>query len=848
MKPRLDGFWDSLPILPDEFQLEAGEAMEDGHSVVVTAPTGSGKTLVADAAIFLALRDGKRVFYTTPIKALSNQKFADLVAAHGPENVGLLTGDNVVNGDADVVVMTTEVLRNMIYADASRLDRVAYVILDEVHYLQDRMRGAVWEEVIIHCPRHVRLACLSATISNNAEFAAWVGERRGSTRLIATDHRPVPLESMYMIKDTGGTKTLHLLPTFVSRDGRRRSNPRIDHMLGLEKGSRRRFKTPSRIDTVERLAEERLLPAIYFIFSRAGCDSAARRLADAGVRLTDPGERKRIRTITEERTAHLDDQDLKVLGYADWSAALEQGIGSHHAGLVPAFKETVEELFESGLLKVVFATETLALGINMPARSVVIENLSRFNGESHELLRPGDYTQLTGRAGRRGIDVEGYGVVLHSPYVRFGNVTDIAAVGSHPLKSSFRPTYNMTANLVSKYEKARAEELLASSFAAYQREGDRHAAAKTISALEGQYGEELKRATCERGSVEEYLALVESAQPRSRADDIASTLAEGAVVDVVGGNRDGRYVVLKRLARKDGGTRYLVLSTSGRVSTLSNREILSGSSRAGSLDLPYPVRPRDRRFVQELLRRLRKVPPREGTKRKSEPAELAHPVAGCPDAARHLGAARRAKRLERKLEQHRTARRSSGYGLVEEFHAIVRLLADLGYLDGWELSSRGERLKGVYNEMDLLLAEAIDSGVFYGLEPPELASLLSSFVYEPRSDQVSPADWPAEVIEDRWRQLDELWEDLVGRERNAKLSPTRRPDPGFGKASFQWASGLDFDEITTGGMAPGDFVRVSRQLVDLLKQVRDIAPELSEEAQSALKMIDRGVVAAQGIG
>jgi ATP-dependent RNA helicase HelY len=337
MSDRLAGFWESLTLIPDEFQIEAGQAMEDGHSVVVTAPTGSGKTLVADAAIYLALLDGKRVFYTTPIKALSNQKYGDLVEIHGPENVGLLTGDNVINGDADIVVMTTEVLRNMIYADASRLERVSYVILDEVHYLQDRMRGAVWEEVIVHCPDHIRLVCLSATVSNNAEFAAWVGERRGSTRLISTEHRPVPLESMYMIKDKVGSRTLHLLPTFVTRDGRRRPNARIEHMLGLERGRKQRFTTPNRTETIERLAQERMLPAIYFIFSRAGCDSAARRLADAGVRLTDSDERKAIVEIAETRTAHLEDEDLKVLGYDEWAYALEQGIGAHHAGLVPAF-------------------------------------------------------------------------------------------------------------------------------------------------------------------------------------------------------------------------------------------------------------------------------------------------------------------------------------------------------------------------------------------------------------------------------------------------------------------------------------------------------------------------------
>jgi ATP-dependent RNA helicase HelY len=423
---QLESFWEQLPFKPDDFQVEAADAIADGQSVVVTAPTGAGKTLVAEAAIHLALSAGERAFYTTPIKALSNQKYSDLIVAHGPERVGLLTGDNVINGDADIVVMTTEVLRNMIYAESRRLEHVGLVILDEVHYLQDPTRGAVWEEVIIHCPQHVQLVCLSATVSNNQEFAAWVGERRGPTRLIATEHRPVPLESMYMIRDRMGAQTLHLLPTFVTREGRRRPNPRIEHMLGLERGRRRRFKTPNRIETVERLAEEGMLPAIFFIFSRAGCDAAAHRLVEAGVRLTDPGQQSVIREVAETRTGHLGDQDLDVLGYDRWIAGLEAGIAPHHAGLVPAFKETVEELFEAGLLKVVFATETLALGINMPARTVVLESLSKFNGESHELMRPGDYTQLTGRAGRRGIDVEGYGVVLHSPFIRFDSVTEIA--------------------------------------------------------------------------------------------------------------------------------------------------------------------------------------------------------------------------------------------------------------------------------------------------------------------------------------------------------------------------------------------------------------------------------------
>ena len=848
MSTQLEIFWQRLPFEPDKFQLEAAQAIAEGQTVVVTAPTGSGKTLVAEAAIHLALAKGERAFYTTPIKALSNQKFSDLVEAYGPERVGLLTGDNVINGDAEIVVMTTEVLRNMIYAESRRLHNVGLVILDEVHYLQDPTRGAVWEEVIIHCPRHVQLVCLSATVSNNQEFASWVGERRGATRLIATDHRPVPLESMYMIRDRMGTQTLHLLPTFVTREGRRRPNPRIEHMLGLERGRKRRFKSPNRIEAVERLAEEGMLPAIFFIFSRAGCDAAAHRLVDAQVRLTDSQQRATIREFAEARTAHLGDQDLDTLGYGRWITDLEAGVASHHAGLVPAFKETVEALFEAGLLKVVFATETLALGINMPARTVVLESLSKFNGETHQLMKPGDYTQLTGRAGRRGIDVEGFGVVLHSPFVRFDNVTEIASIGSHPLRSSFRPTYNMTANLVANYHQEQAEELLEASFAAFQREGDRHAAETTIEALEHTLGKEEAQARCERGSVEEYVALVESTPPSRHDDRIASSLGPGQVVDIKGGARDGRYAILKRLARKDGGARYLVLSTTGRVSTIGFKDIVDGSTIAGELDVLLPVRPKDRRYVQDMLRLLRKVPPRQSTKEIRTHPVIDHPVASCPDAARHVAAVRRAARTRRKMEQYRTARRNSGHGLVEEFGAIRVLLDDLDYMVGWGLTPRGERLRGIYNESDLLLAEAIERGVFHGLEPAELAALTSVFVYEPRNDTPSVAEWPTAVLAERWDDLERIWKDLGERERNLRLTQTRRPDPGFGQLAFEWASGVAFDDLPAKGMAPGDFVRVSRQLVDLIRQLRDAAPGSREEAVAALKAIDRGVVAAQGVG
>jgi len=419
----------------DTFQLRALDALDAGQSVLVAAPTGSGKTVVAEYAVSCALADGRRAFYTAPIKALSNQKFHDLRRRHGEEHVGLLTGDNSINGDAPVVVMTTEVLRNMIYAHSRALDDLAYVVLDEVHFLQDAYRGPVWEEVITHLRHDVQLVCLSATVSNADEVAEWVTTVRGPTACIVEDRRPVKLDNLYLIGDRTADR-MHLLPTLV----RSRPNPdaaRIDGEAhrGQRRGSakaqpRRKLFTPSRLDVVDRLDQEDLLPAIFFIFSRNACDEAAAQCLRANVVLTSPEERARVREIVETRLAGMEDADLEVLGYERFMAQLENGVAAHHAGMVPPFKEAVEACFVEGLVKVVFATETLAVGINMPARSVVIEKLTKFTGDHHTFLTPGEYTQLTGRAGRRGIDTQGHAVVLWSPFVTFDQVASLASSSS----------------------------------------------------------------------------------------------------------------------------------------------------------------------------------------------------------------------------------------------------------------------------------------------------------------------------------------------------------------------------------------------------------------------------------
>lgn len=463
----------------DRFQLEAIEILDNGRSVLVAAPTGSGKTMVAEYAIYLAIAQGQRAVYTSPLKALSNQKFGDLGDRLGRASVGLLTGDNSINGDAPVVVVTTEVIRNMIYSDPTRLDGVAYVVLDEVHYLEDRYRGAVWEEVILNAPPHVKLVCLSATVSNAEELAGWISSVRGSAGAVIEERRPVALEHLYAVGDRSAER-IHLLPTFV--EGRpnpaaaaleqraERMTRRVHAGRGVAASGRRsrpRLYRPRRIEVIDRLEDLDLLPAIYFVFSRAGCDDAVRHCLEAGLRLSTPEERQRARAIAEQHVEPMTDEDLALLGYDRVVAGLEAGVAAHHAGMVPAFKEAVEECFEQALVKVVFATETLALGINMPARTVVIEQLSKFNGDTHEDLTPGEYTQLTGRAGRRGIDDVGYAVALWSPYHSFQDIAGLASARSRALRSSFRPTYNMTVNLIRTYPRKVAYELVGSSFAQY---------------------------------------------------------------------------------------------------------------------------------------------------------------------------------------------------------------------------------------------------------------------------------------------------------------------------------------------------------------------------------------------
>ena len=492
----------------DDFQISACHAVEEGKSVLVAAPTGAGKTVVGEFAAYLSREKGKKCFYTTPIKALSNQKYQEFVATFGEESVGLLTGDTAINSDAQIVVMTTEVLRNMLYAGSTTLQNLGAVVMDEVHYLADKFRGAVWEEVLIHLMESVQVVSLSATVSNAEEFGEWLQEVRGDTAVIVSENRPIPLYQHVLLDNK-------LLDLFSDNGG---INPEV---LRVERETMRRVRTPryrrdrfgdsnqrlSRSEVIEKLQRQALLPAITFIFSRAGCDAAVRECLSSGLRLTSPEERSEISAIAAKFTKNLSHDDLEILGFRDWLSALERGIASHHAGLLPSFKLAVEECFQRGLIKAVFATETLALGINMPARTVVLEKLVKYNGESHVPITAGEYTQLTGRAGRRGIDIEGNAVIQWSPTVDSATAAGLASTRTYPLRSSFSPSYNMSINLVSRFGRERARSSLESSFAQFQADRAVVGLVRQIKKNEKAIEEQMSEARCHLGDFSEYAGI-----------------------------------------------------------------------------------------------------------------------------------------------------------------------------------------------------------------------------------------------------------------------------------------------------------------------------------------------------
>lgn len=860
----------SFPL--DDFQTQAIEALTRGESVLVAAPTGSGKTVIGEFAVWLALEEGGKAFYTTPLKALSNQKFGDFITQHGSENVGLLTGDNSINSQAPAVVMTTEVLRNMIYEGSDLLKDLRYVVLDEVHYLQDRYRGAVWEEVIIHLPVDVKIVCLSATVSNAEEFADWIQTVRGATDVIIEESRPVELRQHYLVEG-------RLYPMFVDREDGAVPNPEIgraerrSRSKAVRSRSRRR-PTVYRSDVVELLNAQELLPAIYFIFSRKGCDMAARQCLADGIRLTDASERRRIRDFAEMRCSFLSDGDLQVLGYDRWLDSLGHGLASHHAGLIPAFKETVEELFQAGLIKVVFATETLSLGINMPARSVFIESIVKFTGERHEPMTPGEFTQLTGRAGRRGIDVLGHAVVPRQRDLLFEQVVGLAQARSFPLVSSFEPSYNMATNLVRNYVIEEAEHLLNSSFAQYRADKDVVVLERLIERNEAYLASYREKMKCDQGDFESYRRLWDQAMSLERTSDHwqqASTRREtrrtfsharpGQVLVMDAKKVHGPVVVVSTEQTKRGEPRLVILTDRDRILRLSPREFAESPRVVTTLPIAKGIRGGrvSAQLRKQLVSKLRQLDLTEEPPNKSPDGEnreltdlrealAAHPCHSCPDLKRHLQWAERAGRLEREIGGLTKRVRSRTGTLARKFERVLDILRAYGCLQGFDLSAKGLLLARIYNENDLLLTDVLWQDWLKGLDGPELAAVISSFVFESRGPAEVSGSMPTAATRAVFAKIERLHKKLKADEDKAGLELTRGVENGFAETAYQWCGGAELDEVVEEDAAAGDFIRSMKQTLDLLKQVREAIDdqELRGAIATAIAAIDRGVIAYTG--
>ena len=904
----LADFTGQLPFQLDDFQQRACQALEDGHGVLVCAPTGAGKTVVGEFAVHLALAAGRKCFYTTPIKALSNQKHTDLVRRYGADRIGLLTGDQSINGDAPVVVMTTEVLRNMLYADSSTLHGLSYVVMDEVHFLADRMRGAVWEEVILHLPEDVRLVSLSATVSNAEEFGGWIQTVRGDTTVVVDEHRPVPLWQHVMVgkrlfdlfdyrsgEAAKNGRELLVDPELLRHIAHRREADRLADWRQRGRGGHRGrpsiYRTPSRPDVVAMLDHEALLPAITFIFSRAGCDAAVKQCLRSSLRLTTDDERARIAEVVDRRCTDLSDSDLVVLGYHEWREGLLRGLAAHHAGMLPVFRHTVEELFTEGLVKAVFATETLALGINMPARTVVLERLVKFDGEQHVQLTPGEYTQLTGRAGRRGIDVEGHAVVLWSPDVEPAEVAGLASTRTFPLRSSFAPSYNMTINLVNQMGPTQAHELLERSFAQYQADRSVVGLVRAIERGERMLEEIAAELGGRDAAILEYARLRAAISERERAqarasrlqrrkatNDALAALRRGDIINIANGRRAGLAVVLEP-ARDDDDPRPLVLTENRWAGRISSADYSGASAKVGSMALPKRVEHRQPRVRRDVASALRSATggmdvPRIKGKRSGQPQdhdvdpELAglreqmvrHPAHRLPDREEKARLAERYLRIERDNAQIQQKVAAATNSLARTFDRIVVLLTERGFIHDTDgapgVTDDGRLLARIYSESDLLVAECLRGGVWEGLAPAELAAVLSAVLYESRGDSPGTpqaADIPTANLRRALADTRRLATQLRADEQRHRISPSREPDEGFVTAVHRWATtgdlaaALDASDIGRTGspLSAGDFVRWCRQVLDLADQVRNAAPapELRAAAKRAINDIRRGVVA-----
>lgn len=890
----VEHFASVLPFELDAFQTQALDAIAADTHVIACAPTGSGKTIIGEYAAYRAVAQGKRCIYTTPVKALSNQKMAQFAARFGPENVGLLTGDHSIHPEAPVVVMTTEVLRNMIYSSPHRLENVQSVVMDEVHYLGDQSRGVVWEEALISLPVGINIVGLSATIGNPQELITWLSAVIGYTELVESHVRAVPL--VHTLANSG-----HLNRIYISQSDTAVTNP---HVPALSRGktlheriSRARrygMDKVSRHQLVDILAEENLLPAIFFIFSRAGCDKAALSLARSSLQLTTPQQRTEIAARLATLKAEFSDSDLHAIDFRLFEKLTLAGVASHHAGVLPALKKAVEEMFDQGLLKVVCATETLAVGIHMPARCTVFESLTKFDGTGHSLMTATQYAQMAGRAGRRGLDSVGHSIIVDRRELSGEDISFMLSSPAGDLVSCFQPDYSMAVNLVRRYTLPHAQELLSRSFAQFQTNKDLKYLYKKLrqanrdhdrafSALQQAGGDESFHTymdlRLELSTAEKALATRRKHDVKAAVEQSLEELSRGDVIELPG-SRWGRIGVVLTTRTEYGRTTLKMLGDRGRTFILDAHTIAVPPEPVGSLSLPAARSMKRKHFdhaVNDLYalqkKRSRKKSRRSHRGRVPESAtaeklrasitslrkELSsHPLHG----HERLGGL---ERLYRRFQVQKTA-----VGNLE--NTIATRNGELGrqlgrYLDilttrdfltphstdgvaGFHTTGWGEVLSHLRCQSPLAIAECLRAQHWHDLSTWELAAVVSILVTSARRNdaQVAPPSDQhlAQAIEHTQAVVSAISRD----ETTRNLDPSNTVDITLAPAIYQWCGGVQLADVLTSAaldghqLTAGDFVSSVRNVVDVLGHIAALERNVENYEQLGLQPVVRTARAA----
>ncbi len=889
-----------FPFELDDFQREAIAALDAGKSVVVCAPTGSGKTLIGEYAIHQALSRGRRVFYTTPLKALSNQKLRDFREEFGPDNVGLLTGDISVNRDAPILVMTTEIFRNMLYgtpigAVGTSLNKVETVVLDECHYMNDRQRGTVWEESIIYCSGEIQLLALSATVANSEQLTDWIDKVHGPTELVYSDFRPVPLQ-FHFCNQKG------LFP--LLDDTGKRANPRLVPKKKQQKVERGSIPIPSLTDVLSRLDERDMLPAIYFIFSRRGCDQA---VAEVGsVSLVNAAEAAQLKRIIDDFLQR--NPEAERSGQKE---ALLKGVAAHHAGILPAWKGLVEELFGRGLIKVVFATETLAAGINMPARTTVISTLSKRTDKGHRLLNASEFLQMAGRAGRRGMDELGHVVAVQTRFEGAKEASYLATAKADALASQFTPSYGMVLNLLQTHTLEQAQELVERSFGQYlstlylqpqQAEIDKlvaelavveaslGAGGGNLSALEKLLADYEKL----QGKLKEEKRLLKTLWQQAdeaRLKDMSVAVAFALLGTVL--SLKGKHVPTAKRSHTTPVPAVLVAKTagSGQAPNLvclgkDNRwyvvaigdvaSLHSQLPRLAAADGLNPPPEMSLRLGQcrlgteetaEIARSIPQLPPPDPSpetiaqEQRVAAAEAQlenHPVLEWGNPANLLKRQRRRKELHTEIRKGQQDLEKQRARYWEQFLNLIDILLSFGCLEklmspdagGTGPSDRlvptalGQACAAIRGDNELWLGLSLMSGEFDGLDPHHLATACAALVTEvSRPDSWTHYSLSPEVLE----PLDNLQKGL----RRRLFQVQYRHDAAIPiwlerdlvTLVEQWALGVEWPELVSHtSLDEGDVVRILRRTLDFLSQiphVPHVSDSLRRNANRAMQLIDR---------